>query len=102
MNDIQEWFDTSEFPEDHPSGIPTGLNKKVPGLFKDECFGKQIVKTICLSAKQYRVIMDEANSGVGGTVLEKQMDGTMNDVIKKCKGVKSRIVKNKIMSTDYI
>ena len=45
--------------------------------------------------------MDEANSGVGGAVLEKQNDGTMYDVIKKYKGVKSRVVKNKIMSADY-
>jgi len=29
--DIDQWFDTSEFQEGHPSGLPTGINKKVIG-----------------------------------------------------------------------
>ena len=31
--DVDEKFDTSNFPKDHPSGI-RGKNKKVPGMMK--------------------------------------------------------------------
>ena len=33
--DVEETFDTSDFPEDHPSNIPTDKNKKVIGMMKD-------------------------------------------------------------------
>ena len=33
--DIEEKFDTSDYPPDHESGILTGVNKKVIGMFKD-------------------------------------------------------------------
>ena len=34
--DVDEKFDTSNFEKDHISGIPTGVNKKVIGMMKDE------------------------------------------------------------------
>ena len=37
--DIEERFDTSDYPTNHPSGIKTGLNSKVLGMFKDEACG---------------------------------------------------------------
>ena len=40
--DVKDRFDTSDYPENHPSGIPTGENKKVLGMFKDEAAGKII------------------------------------------------------------
>ena len=40
--DILTKFDTSDYPPNHKSGIPTGVNKKVIGMFKDEVAGKQI------------------------------------------------------------
>ena len=40
--DIKKTFDTSNYPENHPSGIKIGVNKKVIGKFKDEAAGKQI------------------------------------------------------------
>jgi len=40
--DIMEKFDTSNFPKGHRSGNPTGLNKKVIGMMKDEAGGKAI------------------------------------------------------------
>ena len=44
--DIEKRFDTSDYPTNHPSGIKTGLNSKVLGMFKDEAGGKQIVEFV--------------------------------------------------------
>ena len=35
---IEKRFDTSDYPSNHPSGIKTGVNSKVLGMFKDEVF----------------------------------------------------------------
>jgi len=35
-NDVDRWFDTSDYKEDYPSRIRTEINKKVPGKFRDE------------------------------------------------------------------
>jgi len=51
--DVREKFDTLNFPQKHPSGILTGFNKKVPGVFKDECGGESITEFIGLRAKLY-------------------------------------------------
>jgi len=48
--DVETWFDTSEFDARHPSGIQTGVNKKVIGMMKDEAGGKIIQKYVCLGA----------------------------------------------------
>ena len=51
--DIEKRFDTSDYPNNHPSGIKTGLNSKVLEMFKDEAGGKQIVEFVSLRAKLY-------------------------------------------------
>ena len=51
--DIEKRYDTSDYPSNHPSGVKTGLNSKVLGLFKDEAGGKQIVEFVGLWAKLY-------------------------------------------------
>ena len=38
--DVWDRFDTSDYLENHPSGIPTGINKKVLGMMKDEVAGR--------------------------------------------------------------
>ena len=40
--DVEDYFDTSNFPKDHPSEIPVGKNKKVPGMMKDEAGGRSL------------------------------------------------------------
>ena len=77
-------FDISNFPKDHPSGIPVGVNKKVIGMFKDECGGKIMQEFVGLRAKLYSYIMYK------GEVEE-----------KRCKGVKSSVVHNEITFKDY-
>ena len=81
--DVRDRFDTSEYPENHPSGIPTGINKKVLGKFKDEVAGKIIKEFVGLRAKMYSFKME---------------DETEN---KRCKGVKKQIVKKTITHEDY-
>ena len=44
--DIEKRCDTSDYPNNHPSEIKTGLNSKVLGMFKDEAGGKQIVEFV--------------------------------------------------------
>ena len=44
--DVESMFDTSNFPKEHPSGIPTGKNKKVIGFFKEEN-GGLILEEFC-------------------------------------------------------
>ena len=34
-DDVEKRFDTSNYPKEHPSGIKTGVNEKVIGMFKD-------------------------------------------------------------------
>ena len=51
--DVEKGFDTSNFPKDHPSGIPVGKNKKVPGMMKDEAGGRIIEEFVGLRAKLY-------------------------------------------------
>ena len=51
--DLKHRFDTSDYPTDHPSGIPSGFNKKVLGMFKDEAGGKVIDEFVGLRAKLY-------------------------------------------------
>ena len=82
--DVKDRFDTSDYPENHPSGIPTGINKKVLGMFKDETAGKIIKEFVGLRAKLYSFIMDN-----GG------------EEIKKCKGIKKQVVKGSISHEDY-
>ncbi|KAG1665131.1 hypothetical protein GQR58_019518 [Nymphon striatum] len=82
-NDVSKIFDTSNFPKDHPSGIETGVNKKVVGMFKDEAGGKIIDQFVGLRAKLYSYKMFEG--------VEE----------KKCKGVKRSVVKKNIDFEDY-
>ena len=81
--DVKNRFDTSDYPENHPSGIPTGINKKVLGMFKDEAAGKNIIEFIGLRSKLYSFLME---------------DGGEN---KKCKGIKKQVVESSITHEDY-
>ena len=81
--DVKDRFDTSDYPENHPSGIPTGINKKVLGMMKDEAAGKNIKEYVGLRSKLYSFIMEDGKES------------------KKCKGVKRQVVKNNITHEDY-
>ena len=44
--DIEKWIHTSDYPSNHPSGITTGLNSKVLGMFKDEAGGSRLLNLL--------------------------------------------------------
>ena len=56
MNENINIFDTSNYPSKHPSGIKSGVNKKVPGKFKDEMGGEIIVSYVGLRPKLYSYV----------------------------------------------
>ena len=81
--DVRDRFDTSDYPKNHASGIPTGINKKVLGMFKDEAAGKNIKEFVGLRAKLYSYKMEEGKEN------------------KKCKGIKKAVVEKSIRHEDY-
>ena len=82
-NDVEKWYDTSNYDENNKRPLPIGKNKKVIGLFKDELGGK-IMKEFCaLRAKTYSYLMDD------------------NSEVKKSKGTKKCIIKRKLMFKNY-
>ena len=82
--DILSKFDTSDFSTNHKSGILTGVNKKVIGMFKDEVAGKQITHFVGLRPKLYSYKVED----------EKEL--------KKCKGIKKNVIKKKLDFDDYV
>ena len=60
--DVKEWFDTNDFPKDHPAvleGLPiVKENKKKIGLMKDECGGKILTEWVALRPKLYSFLTE--------------------------------------------
>ena len=80
--DVHKWFDTSNFPTNHSSGISTGVNKMVIGMFKSEVGGKIITEFVGLRAKNYAYLCE-------------------GEEYKKCKGIKMNVTKKDISFKDY-
>ena len=80
-NDVEKMFDTSNYEVNRP--LPTGKNKKVIGLMKDELRGKIITEFITLRPKTYSYLTD----------------GCKKD--KKAKGTKKCVIKRMIKFDDY-
>ena len=80
-NDVENRFDTSNYEVNRP--LPTGKNKKVIGLMKDELGGKIITKFVTLSPKTYSFLTDDGKED------------------KKAKGTKKCIIKKMIKFNDY-
>ena len=83
MNKNIDVFDTSNYPVDHPSGIKSGVNKKVPGKFKDELGGEIIREYAGVRSKLYSYL----------TLNNKEE--------KRAKGIKKYAIKNKLIFNDY-
>ena len=82
-NDVEKWFDTSNYDKNDKRPLLIGKNKKVIGLFKDE-LGGRIMKEFCaLRAKTYSYLMDD------------------NSEVKKSKGTKKCVIKRELMFENY-
>ena len=73
-NDVENRFDTSNYEVNRP--LPTGKNKKVIGLLKDELGGKIITEFITLRPKAYSFATDDGKE-------DKKAKGTKKCIIKK-------------------
>ena len=80
-NDVDKRFDTSNYKVNIP--LPTGKNKKVIGLMKDELGGKIITEFITLRPKTYSYVTDDGKED------------------KKAKGTKKCVIKRMIKFNDY-
>ena len=82
-NDVESWYDTSNYDEYDKRPLPIGKNKKVIGLFKDE-LGERIMKEFCaLRAKTYSYLIVD------------------NSEVKKSKGTKKCVIKRELMFEIY-
>ena len=75
-NDVERWFDTSNYDKNDKRPLPKGMNKKVPGLFKDELGGKIITEVVALRVRTYAYVMDD-------DIETKKAKGTKKCVIKR-------------------
>lgn len=76
-------YDTSDFPEHNKFDIPR-VNKKIPGLFKDELNGAVMTEFVGLRSKMYCV----KSEGI--------------EKMKKAKGVKKYVLKKSITFEHYL
>ena len=82
-NDVEEWFDTSNYIKNDIRSLPIGENEKIIVFFKDELWGKIMKEFVGLRAKTYAYLMD---------------DDTEH---KKAKGTKKCIIKRELMFKNY-
>ena len=80
-NDVEKRFDTSNYECNRP--LPTGKDKKVIGLMKDELGGKIIKEFVTLRPKTYSYSTDDGKED------------------KKAKGTKKCVIKRMIKFNDY-
>ena len=73
-NDVEVWYDTSNYDENDKRPLPIGKNKKVIVLFKDE-LGGRIMKEFCSLRAKTSYLMDDSSE------------------VKKSKGTKKCIIK---------
>ena len=80
-SDVENRFDTSNYEVIRP--LPTGKNKKIIGLMKDELGGKIITEFVTLRPRTYSFLTDDGKED------------------KKAKGTKKCIIKKMIKFMDY-
>ena len=80
-NDVEKRFNTSNYECD--TSLPTGKNKKVTGLMKDELGGRVITEFVALRPKTYSYLTDDCKED------------------KKAKGTNKYVIKRMIKFDDY-
>lgn len=84
MKENLDRYDTSDFPENNIFEMPR-VNKKIPGLMKDELNGEVLKSFIGLRAKMYVMKTEKSENK-----------------IRKAKGIKKCVVKKQITYNDYL
>ena len=90
-NDVEKRFDTSNYEVNRP--LPTGKNKNVIGLMKNELGGKIISEFVTLKPKNYSYLTDDDKE-------DKKVKGTKKCVIKrmtKFNDYKNCLLKDKVI-----
>ena len=90
-NDVEDRFDTSNYEVNRP--LPTGKNKKVTGLMKDELGGKVITDFAALRLKTYSYLTDDCKE-------DKKAKGTKKCVIKRM--IKVNVYKNCLLKDEVV
>ena len=82
-NDVEEWFDTSNYSKDDNRTLPFAWNNKIIVFFKDELGGKIMIEFVEFRAKTYAYLMDD------------------NSEHKKAKGTKTSVIKRDLLLKNY-
>ena len=80
-DDVEKRFDTSNYEVDRP--LPTGKNKKVIGLMKDELGGRIMIEFVASGPKTYSYLTDDSEED------------------KRPKGTKKCVTKRRLKFSDY-
>ena len=85
-NDVEKWFDTSNYNKNDNRPLPIRINKKVLGMFKDELGGKVMLKFCAPRAKTYAYLIDRYDDDDydKNKIINKKAKGTKKCVIKRC------------------
>ena len=91
-NDVEKWFDTSNYEEDDKRSLPTGMNKNVIGLFKAELAGTIMKVFVGVRAKTWGYLLDNDDD-----------DDDDDDVCKnkKAKSITKCVIKRGLMVKNY-
>lgn len=85
LEDIEKYFDTSEYPENNVFNFPR-INKKKLGMMKDENCGKIMTEFVGLRSKMYSFTLDtgdeiKKSKGVKKCILEKYSISNYRDSV---------------------
>ena len=83
-NDVNKWFDTSNYRKDINRPLKKGKNKKVIDKFKDELAGLIMKELYVHRTKTYVFELDN------------------NDEVKKTIGIKKCVIQNQLTFKDYV
>ena len=82
-DDVEGWFDISNFDDNDKRPLKIGKNKKVLDFFKLELGGKILIEVVALTPKTWSYLID---------------DGSEH---KKTKGTKKAVIKRELMFENY-
>ena len=92
-DDVEKWFDTSNYDQNDKRPLPIGINKRIIGKFKEEVGGLIMEEFVRLRAKPYLYLIDGYNDE----------DYEKNKIIinEKAKGTKKCVIKRELMFDNY-